>query len=126
MKTNSKLLFAIGLIAALGVGFLIGITVDFPKPDQSDLAGTFGKAEKFHKVQMTAKDIQLRSELLKDTAQLKNMIQGLVYFSVFTEEVCSSIDVSVITFKAKGMGSGPGEVEAVKALQDYSGITIKP
>ena len=88
MKTKTKLLFAIGLMAALCIGFLIGISVDFPKVNKSDLAGTFGKAEKFHKVQMTAKDIQLRSELLKDTAKLRSMIQGIIYFSIFTEDVC--------------------------------------
>ncbi|MEI6049884.1 MAG: hypothetical protein WCS03_13345 [Bacteroidota bacterium] len=120
MKTKTKLLFAIGLMAALCIGFLIGISVDYPKLDVSELAGTFGKAEKFHKVQMTAKDIQLRSELLKDTAQLRNMIQGLVYFSIFTGDVCKDIDLTVIAFKAKGMGSLAGESEAVKALQDYS------
>jgi hypothetical protein len=120
MKTKTKLLFAIGFIAVLCIGFLIGISVNFPKPDNSDLAGTFGKAEKFHKVQMTAKDIELRSELLKDTARLRSMIQGLVYFSIFTGDVCADIDLTIVAFKAKGMGSQAGEGEIVKALQDYS------
>jgi hypothetical protein len=120
MKTKTKLLFAIGFIAVLCIGFLIGISVKFPKPDNSDLAGTFGKAEKFHKVQMTAKDIELRSELLKDTARLRSMIQGLVYFSIFTGDVCADIDLTIVAFKAKGMGSQAGEGEIVKALQDYS------
>lgn len=120
MKTKTKLLFAIGFLAVLCIGFLIGISVDFPKVDNSDLAGTFGKAEKFHKVQMTAKDIQLRSELLKDTAQLRSMIQGIIYFSIFTEDVCKEIDLTLTSFKTKGLGSQTGESEAVKALQDYS------
>jgi hypothetical protein len=120
MKTKTKLLFAIGFISVLCIGFLIGISVNFPKPDNSDLAGTFGKAEKFHKVQMTAKDIELRSELLKDTARLRSMIQGLVYFSIFTGDVCADIDLTIVAFKAKGMGSQAGEGEIVKALQDYS------
>jgi hypothetical protein len=120
MKTKTKLLFAIGFLAVLCIGFLIGISVNFPKPDNSDLAGTFGKAEKFHKVQMTAKDIQLRSELLKDTARLRSMIQGLVYFSIFTGDVCAEVDVTIVAFKANGIGSQAGESDKVKALQDYS------
>jgi hypothetical protein len=120
MKTKTKLLFAIGFIAVLCIGFLIGISVNTPKLNNSNLAGTFGKAEKFHKVQMTAKDIQLRSELLKDTAQLRNMIQGLVYFSMFTGDVCAEVDLTIVAFKANGMGSQAGESDKVKALQDYS------
>jgi hypothetical protein len=94
--------------------------VNYPDPDKADLAGTFGKAEKFHKVQMTQKDIQLRSELVKDTAQLRSLIQGIIYFSLFTEDVCKEIDLTLTTFKAKGLGSLTGENEAAKALQDYS------
>jgi hypothetical protein len=120
MKTKTKLLLAIGLLAALCIGFLIGISVDIPKLNSSYLAGTFGKAEKFHKVQMTSKDIQLRSELTKDTAQLRSMIQGIIYFSIFTEDVCKEIDLTLTSFKAKGLGSQTGESEAAKALQDYS------
>jgi len=120
MKTREKSLFVIGLVAALGIGFLIGITVNFPKPDQSELAGTFGKAEKFRKVQMTQKDVELRSELLKDTAQLKSMIQGLVYFSLCSEDVRSNIDLCIFAFKAQGMGSQADDAGKIKAMQDYS------
>ncbi len=110
----------IGIIAALCAGYIIGILVNYPPVAKSDLAGTFGKAEKFHKVQMTAKDIQLRSELLKDTAKLKSMIQGLVYFSLFTEDVRTKVDLADITFRAKGMGALPGEADIDKALVDYA------
>ncbi len=115
MKTKTKLLIAIGFIAALCIGFLAGISVDYPKLDKSDVAGTFGKAEKYRKAQMTEKDIQLRSELVKDTAQLKSMIQGLVYFSLFTGEFSNNIDASIIAFKTQGLAS-----DKIKALQDYS------
>ncbi|MFA6129189.1 MAG: hypothetical protein WC699_17960 [Bacteroidales bacterium] len=120
MKSKNTMLFVIGLFAALCIGFLIGISVDFPKTDKSDLTGTFGKAEKFRKVQMTPKDIQLRSEILKDTSQLRSMIQGLVYFSVFTEEFNTNIETTLLAFKAQGMGSQAGEAEQLKALQEYS------
>jgi hypothetical protein len=116
MKTQVKLFIAIGLIAALCVGFLIGISIDYPKPNQTELAGTFGKAEKFHKVQMTAKDIQLRTELVKDTVQLRKMIQGLAYFSLFTEDVRTNIQMAIISFKAKGMETLPGKDERPSGL----------
>ena len=108
-KTKTRTLLAIGLIFTLWAGFLIGISVGNSKPDSSRLTGTFGKAEKFRKVQMTPKDIKLRSELVKDTAKLKSLIQGLVYFSVFTEKVSTEVEYTLISFESKGMGKLPRE-----------------
>ena len=119
MKTKTKMLVVIGFIATLCAGYILGILVQFPPVSKSDLAGTFGKAEKFHKAQMTTKDIQLRSELLKDTAKLRVLISDLTYFSVFTDRVGSSIDASLISFLAKGMGAAADETERLNALQDY-------
>ena len=119
MKTKTKMLVVIGIIAALCAGYMIGILVNYPPVTKSDLAGTFGKAEKFHKTQMTTKDIQLRSELVKDTAKLRVLISDLTYFSVFTDRVGSSIDASLISFLAKGMGAAADETERFNALQDY-------
>lgn len=120
MKTKVKLIFAISLIAALFIGFMIGISVEYPNPKKSDLAGTFGKAEKFRKVQMTEKDLQLRSDLVKDTAKLRSMIQSLVYFSLFTEELRTNLDLCTISFSAQGMGTQPGESGKINAMKDYS------
>lgn len=120
MKTKTKLIIAISLIAALFIGFMIGISVEYPNPKKSDLAGTFGKAEKFRKVQMTEKDLQLRSDLVKDTAKLREMIQSLIYFSLFTEDLRSNLDMCTISFGAQGMGAQPGESDKIKIMKDYS------
>ena len=120
MKTQTKALIAISILAALCIGFLIGISIKDTDTDRSDLAGTFGKAEKYRKTQMTEKDIQLRSELLNDSLELSSMIQGLVYFSLFTEEVSTQIDSCVTAFKADGMGSSKEEADQLEALQQYS------
>ena len=98
------MLIGFGLLAALCAGYMIGILVNYPPVNQTELTGTFGKAEKFHKVQMTPKDIELRSVLLKDTAKLRGLIGTLTYFSLFTERVSSTIDISLIPFIDKGMG----------------------
>ncbi len=127
-KTKTKTLLAIGLMVALWAGFLVGINLDNSKPYQADLAGTIGKVEKYRKIQMTPKDIQLRSELVKDTAKLKSLIQGLVCFSVFTEEVCTNIELAIITFRAKGLGAVAGEarqISALRIIRILSGTTIK-
>ncbi|MCF8358710.1 MAG: hypothetical protein K9H26_08140 [Prolixibacteraceae bacterium] len=66
MKKRSKIFTATAAIAALAIGFLIGISVDFPKTDNTDLTGTIGKVKKYNDVQMEHADIQLRSDLLND------------------------------------------------------------
>lgn len=53
MKIKTKLLLGLSIIAALCIGFLAGILIKLPPVDDSAAAGTFGKAEKFRKVQMT-------------------------------------------------------------------------
>jgi hypothetical protein len=120
MKPKTKALIALSILAALCIGFLIGISVKFTGTDRSELAGTFGKAEKYRKTQMTEKDVQLRSDLLSDTARLGSMIQGLVYFTLFTEEISTHIDSCVAAFKAGGMGSRHEEATQLEALQQYS------
>jgi hypothetical protein len=120
MKSKTKLLLVVGIVVALFAGYMIGILVKFPPIENSKFAGTFGKAEKFHKVQMTEKDIQLRTELTKDTAQLGSMIKGLAYFSVFTQDVCTTIDMSLVTFKAKGVGTEAAQSHSIQALQEYA------
>jgi hypothetical protein len=120
MKTNKKALYIIGLMAALCVGFLIGISIEFPRTDREDVAGTVGKAAKYRKTKMTANDIKLRSELLKDTSQLKEMIQGLIYFSTFTEETCAKIDLAVFGFQTVGLKDQSPNADKMNALADYA------
>lgn len=40
MKKTSKILVGVLLIVSVGIGFLIGISVDYPEVDKSDLVGT--------------------------------------------------------------------------------------
>ena len=48
MKTKSKMLVAVSIIAALCIGFFIGISVNGTKVSKSDISGTMGKGK--HKV----------------------------------------------------------------------------
>ena len=120
MKTQTKILMAISILAALCIGFLAGINFHSKAPDRSDLVGTFGKADKYRNTQMTEKDIQLRSELLSDSVQLKGMIQGLMYFSLFTEDVSNQIDSCALAFEARGMGSDQTAKDDLQDLKQYS------
>jgi hypothetical protein len=120
MKAKKNLLFIIAFIAVFFVGLVVGLLIQYPPVNKEDLAGTVGKAEKYRKTKLTEKDIQLRSELLKDTAQLHSMIEGLIYFSKLTEDLSTQIETSIVAFSAEGMGKTPEEQNHLKVLSDYS------
>jgi len=117
MKKQVKVI--ISIVVAIAI-LIVGISFFFPTVFKGLTSGTFGKAEKYHKQQMTEKDILLRSEFVNDTAQLRNMIQGLIYFSLFTQDLSTKIDSCVLIFKAQGLGDLAEDAKKVSILQDYS------
>jgi hypothetical protein len=119
MKKSVKI--TIGIVAAIAI-LIIVISLFFPAVMKDLATGTIGKADKYHKQQMTEKDVMLRSEFTSDTAQLKSMIQGLIYFSIFTQELSTSIDSCVKSSRAIGMGKNPEEAARLNVLTDYSGF----
>jgi hypothetical protein len=48
------------------------------------------------------------------------MIQGLIYFSVFTQNLSNNIDSCVDKYRSKGICTDPNKCASVSALQDFS------
>jgi hypothetical protein len=117
MKKQVKVI--ISIVVAIAI-LIVGISLFYPTLFKGLTSGTFGKVEKYHKQQMAEKDILLRSELVADTGKLRNMIQGLIYFSLFTQDLSNNIDSCVGNYKSKGICSDPKRCASVSALQDYS------
>jgi hypothetical protein len=117
MKKQVKVVISLVVLIAI---LILGISLFFPAVFKGITSGTFGKADKYHKTQMSAKDILLRSDLVDDTIQLQQMIQGLIYFTLFTQDMSNKIDSGLMAFKSKGMGATPAEAVKIKVLQDYS------
>lgn len=117
MKKQVKVI--ISVVVAIAV-ILLAVSLFFPSVYTGLTSGTFGKAEKYHKVQMLEKDVQLRSEFTRDTAQLKSMIQGLIYFSLFTMDLSKKIDSCVTVFQDHGICSQSGGCAKMNILMDYS------
>jgi hypothetical protein len=95
MKSSTKILIGVMIIISLLIGFFIGITVDYPKTDNAELAGTIGKMDNYRNVKISEKDIQLRNDLLSNESFLKGYIQ---YYSVqYTACVkqCDDIDFAI-------------------------------
>ena len=58
---------------------------------EDEAGGTIAKVTKYRKDQMSEKDILLRSDIMKDTAQLTSIIQGLVLFNAYTNNLEQSL-----------------------------------
>lgn len=84
---------AIAFITAVIVIFiaLIFIVGKFPPPSAEETGGTIGKVQKYRKIQMSEKDIILRSELVKDTSKLSRSIYGLAAFNSFAKEYSADL-----------------------------------
>jgi hypothetical protein len=117
MKKQFKVIIGIVVVIAI---LIAGVSLFYPAVFKGLTSGTFGKADKYHQQQMTEKDILLRSDLVADTGQLRSMIQGLIYFAIFTQQLSVNIDSCVNNYRSKGICSDPVKCASVSALADYS------
>jgi len=86
MKKNKKLFVggAVIIVVVIAIAIIAGI---YPPAAEEDTSGTIGKVEKFRKQQLTAKDVLLSDDLLKDTVALKNTIGEIGQFTTFSIEM---------------------------------------
>jgi hypothetical protein len=117
-------MLVVGFLAVFLLGYVIGVIVDFPSPDQQEVAGTVGKANKYRKTVLTAEDVKLRSDLLKDTSRLRTLIQGLTYFSLMTQETTRNIDLALVSFRSKGMGANELQEKQLGLLENFSDFLV--
>jgi len=117
MKKHVK--WIIGIIILVVVVIII-VSINFPPVSKGLTSGSFGKADKYHQEQMTEADIQLRSEFTKDTAQLRQMITGLIYFAMFTDNLSMTIDTCLESYKIQGFDKDPANSQAIALLKDYN------
>jgi len=117
MKKQNKII--IGVIFGVAVAILL-ISFLFPSVYKGLTSGSFGKADKYRQEQMTEKDIQLRNDLSKDTAQLRQMVTGLIYFSLFTDNLYMTIDTCIAKLVDNGFESDPATRQVVAQLGNYN------
>jgi len=73
MKKNNSLLLSMAVLLALVVGFVIGISVNYPKVDKDELSGTIGKVKNYRNTKASEADIQLKERFISDTSMAKNV-----------------------------------------------------
>lgn len=65
------------VISVLAVVVIIGIALFYPPADESDTAGTIGKANKYRNDETGQEKVKLRSEFIEDTTALRGVIISL-------------------------------------------------
>lgn len=95
MKSSTKILIGVLIAISLALGFFIGISVDYPKTNKSNLSGTIGKMSNYRNVKVTENDIELRSELLANEALLKNYRQFFSFHYTSCIKLCDNIDFAI-------------------------------
>lgn len=119
MKKNTKLLVVAGMVFAMIIGYLIGTLVDYPNVDKNSVAGTISKINNYRNSQLTPNEVELKNELVSDTAKLKRMRSFLSfhYYNVLKtqEEIKAALDIvnAESGFKAKNKN-------AIKSLESYN------
>ena len=66
-KNKSSIVLVLAVLVSLAAGFLVGILVDIPKTDNTQLAGTIGRVQNYKNVKVTEEDIELKNDLVSDT-----------------------------------------------------------
>lgn len=75
MKTKSNIFVASAILLALVAGFLIGISVNYPKIDSDELSGTVGKVNNYRNAKASEEDIRLRDQIVTDTLMASNIMK---------------------------------------------------
>lgn len=90
MKNN--LLIGIVIVAALAIGFLIGISVESPRLNKNNVSGTIGKVNNYRNTKTTEADIELKNELLADSLTQKLLVNYMNFFYARSCELGNNID----------------------------------
>ncbi len=75
MKNSKKILTGVIIGLSFVSGLLIGVLVDYPKTDESKLAGTIGRVNNYRNVKVSENDIKLCSELQENNLKQKQILQ---------------------------------------------------
>lgn len=80
-----------GIIA----GFLIGISVEYPRINNQELSGTIGKVKKYSNAKVTEADIELQNELASDSLLLKSMKNYIAFYYANALSLGEQIETAV-------------------------------
>jgi hypothetical protein len=118
MKRTKNIYTAAAVIAALAIGFVIGISINYPNVNNNEASGTIGKVNKYRDVQMSEADIQLRSDLLNDELIKKRYEDYYAMHYALAVEQSEKIDFALEAIKQNSDFENENET-AIKQLTQF-------
>jgi len=112
MKTQKGVLTVLVVIVSLAAGFLIGILVDLPKTDNTELSGTISRVRNYKNVKITEEDIELKNQLTSDTLILKAISNYFNYYYVSAVSQGEKIRYTL------------DNVNPLKEFREFSGLVL--
>lgn len=100
MKKKHNLLWSLGLLAALAVGFVVGLLIEYPFVDSSEMSGTIARVNNFRNTKASEGDLTLQNDLAADAALQKSMQNYMKFQYVRSIQLGESIDEAVLASKA--------------------------
>ena len=95
MKNRLTITAVIAAIFGVIAGFLIGISIDYPRLSNEDLSGTIGKVKKYNNAKATEADIKLQNELASDSTLLISMRNYIAFYYVNALNLGEQIEIAV-------------------------------
>lgn len=100
MKRNQNFLWTLGLVAALAVGFVVGLFIEYPLVNSNEMSGTIARVNNFRNTKVSEGDLALQNNLATDTALQKSMQNYMKFQYVRSIQLGESIDEAVLASKA--------------------------
>ncbi|MEL7589485.1 MAG: hypothetical protein AAGU19_22415 [Prolixibacteraceae bacterium] len=95
MKKRTNLLIVSAIVLALIVGFVIGLSVEYPRIDGRGVSGTIGKVKNYRNTKATEADIELKNDLVADTAMLSAIRNYMTFHYVKLVKWGENIDFAL-------------------------------
>jgi len=114
-KTRIIILAVILLVAAaIAVAYFHG-----PPVMKRIISGTFAKAEKYNKQNISEKDILLRTELTNDTVRLRLMIRSILTIEKYNATLARQIDTIMGSLRSHPIMFNPKFIPPIISLKDF-------
>lgn len=110
-----------GILIALAVGFLIGVSVEYPKTNKNELAGTITKIKNYRNSKSNKTDIQIKNELASDTVRLKSVKKLLNFYYLTAVKMANDVHFTLNAANSTDdfKTSHNEQIECLKNYENY-------
>ncbi|HCT93512.1 MAG: hypothetical protein A2X19_01500 [Bacteroidetes bacterium GWE2_39_28] len=95
MKRRTTIAVIVAVFFGIIAGFLIGISVEYPRVNNDAISGTIGKVKKYSNAKATEAELKLQNDLASDTILLNSMKNYLNFYYANALDLGEKIEMAV-------------------------------